>query len=718
MTFPFTWRLREVTEGDLTLFAQEFADIVAALLPCRDVRFVAGRPGVECEPAWQAGVEAVHRERQPVVESGDGLETLFLPLWSGTEALLGVAILAGKPGSFSDASVGGLLAKSRTISAQLARVKQLVLDPLTGLPGGLYLERRLGLACGRGEADQGAAFVLCFLEVSPRVRDAAHFLADIAGRAAFLDSLIGHLCVLCHLGNGLFAFLLEKTGEAQARKLAEMLLRWLKREGVPRAAIGMAAGGPEKGPVAADCLPEQAWDALTIARKRAPFALCSFQGAEEKAAHPLCPPAPRVVAALRRHWRDVERGVLLLLRADQPGQSGAVPWQECLDRPFVAMGEQEAFVVLADCDAAEAEGWCRDLRQRGAPRQLAFSIGAAVYPQGRFRKADLPLNCRKALIHAGFLGSGALVFFNGVSLNISGDIYYNEGDLARAVREYRLGLELAPDNANLHNSLGVSFAQMNLYKKAIPLFQRVLDLSPADFMALFNLGFAWLACRQEEKALQHLERALAVDDTSFDLLLQLGKLYCKAGRYGEAVRVLSRGERIGPVGTRDISHGAVHRYLGEAHMGLGENGSAMASLQRAVRHNPRDATALSLLGELYCHEGQGNDIARALCHQAVLLEEGCWEHWNRLARVLERSGHDDESLAAAEKACRLAPRKTEPLVLLAGIYRKTGQEAAAAKICRKILRRDPQHRLATAMLVESGADNQHRSDHAGRRGDE
>lgn len=718
MTFPFTWRPREVTEGDLTLFAHEFADIVAALLPCRDVRFVAGRPGAEADRVWLAGVEAVHRERQPVVESGDGLESLFLPLWSGAEALLGVAILAGPPGAFSSASVGVLLGKSRTISEQMARTKHLLLDPLTGLPGGFYLERRLGLACAPEERDKGAAFVFCLLDVSPRARDAAQALADITGRAAFLDSLIGHLCVLCHLGNGLFAFLLEKTGEEQARKLAEMLLRWLKREGLPRAAIGMAAGGPEKGPVAADRLPEQAWDALTIARKRAPFALCSFQGPEEKAAHPLCPPASRVVVALRRHWRDVERGVLLLLRADQSGQSGAVPWQECLDRPYVAMGEQEAFVMLADCDAAEAERWCRDLQQRGAPRQLVFSIGAAVYPQGRFRKTDLPLNCRKALIHAGFLGPGALVFFNGVSLNISGDIYYNEGDLARAVREYRLGLEFAPDNPNLHNSLGVSFAQMNLYKKAIPLFQQVLDLSPADFMALFNLGFAWLACRQEEKALQYLERALAVDDTSFDLLLQLGKLYCKTGRYGEAVRVLSRGERIGPVGSRDVSHGAVHRYLGEAHMGLGANGPAMASLQRAVRHNPRDATALSLLGELYCREGQGNDIARALCQQAVLLEEGCWEHWNRLARVLERSGHDDEALAAAEKACRLAPRKTEPLVLLAGINRKTGQEAETKKICRKILRRDPQHRLATAMLVEPGTNSQQRNDHAGRSGGE
>ena len=142
-------------------------------------------------------------------------------------------------------------------------------------------------------------------------------------------------------------------------------------------------------------------------------------------------------------------------------------------------------------------------------------------------------------------------------------------------------------------------------------------------MALFNLGVTFLITAEDEKAIAYFEQALAVSRCSpeinqrNDLLLQLAKLYCRTGRYKKAVVLLEK-EKI-PAAGSSLTRGryALLRYLGEAYMGSGRNKEAVMVLQRAVRCNPHDAYALSMLGELYALENQGDDIALSLC------EAGC-----------------------------------------------------------------------------------------------
>ncbi|MBI5558184.1 MAG: tetratricopeptide repeat protein [Deltaproteobacteria bacterium] len=700
MSFPFDWSRKELVEADLDLFSPEFAEIVTLFLPCRQVRFAGPHHGGELSPAWKAGVEMVRNEQKPVVDGGEE-EHLYLPLWAGA-SLFGVAVLDNPPATYQDSSAVLLLEKSRLISAEMARIKQYALDPVTGLPTGRLLARRLQalLPAGGDTRNNGAPFSLLLVEMHPRARDGEQALAVIARGGAFLDSLIGHLFTPCHLGNGIFGLLWDGLAVEQTMKMAEMLLRWLKREGFIRSRIGIRSFSPNETMVSVEQFLGQSWEALGIARRRGPSALCSYQAVSDRSAHPLCPLPPKILSRLRKRWMESSRFALVLLHADRPGADlPALP--AALAAPRVELNGREAFVYLDGADREAAETWCRDFRARTAG-SAGFSMGIAVYPQHGFKKAELPVNCRKALLHTGFFGPNSMTVFDGVSLNISGDIYYNDGDLARAAKEYRLGLQLDPENINLLNSLGVTLAQMNLYRKAIPLFQRALTLDPANFMALFNLGFAYLASGEEAQALENLEKALGIQEDNFDLLLQLGKLYCKSGRYDEAVKVLGKGEQVGPAGVRDISHGAVHRFLGEAYKELGENGKAMICLQKATRHNPRDGAALSLLGELYFQEKQGGEIALALCRQAVELDERDWRNWSRLCSVLMGLENYEEALRAVRRGLGLASRNSRLLFQLAALYEKRGRKALAIKMFRKVLRLDPQCAEAGQRLAAYG----------------
>jgi len=92
-----------------------------------------------------------------------------------------------------------------------------------------------------------------------------------------------------------------------------------------------------------------------------------------------------------------------------------------------------------------------------------------------------------------------------------------------------------------------------------------------------------------------------------------------------------------------VRRGSSYRYLGVAYKESGNNREAIAVLQRAIRFNPRDAVSLSLLGELYSLEKQGDDIALSLCSQALDLDDTRWEHWYRLALIRFRQGQFEQA---------------------------------------------------------------------------
>ena len=94
--------------------------------------------------------------------------------------------------------------------------------------------------------------------------------------------------------------------------------------------------------------------------------------------------------------------------------------------------------------------------------------------------------------------------FDGVSLNISGDKLYENGDLQGAIDEFKRALELDPSNVNVHNSLGVCYGLQSEYESAIEEFKKVASIDPGEYMAMFNLGLVHTLQGQPEEALKSI----------------------------------------------------------------------------------------------------------------------------------------------------------------------------------------------------------------------
>jgi tetratricopeptide (TPR) repeat protein len=293
-------------------------------------------------------------------------------------------------------------------------------------------------------------------------------------------------------------------------------------------------------------------------------------------------------------------------------------------------------------------GMARKLQEGLAKHRIeTLSIGISSFPMGDYSWRDSMLNACKALDHAAFFGPGAVVVFDAVSCNISGDKYYQNGRLDRAMAEYRAGLAMDSSSVNLLNSLGVCLAKCDEREKAKAAFETALQLDPNEAFAEYNLGVISVLNHEPDRALVHLKKSYASNRETFEIPFQIGKVLSDQGRHAQAKEYLETA-----LGMRK-DNAAVHRMLGECHAATGNHHEAMSAYRNAVKLNPNDATALSALGALYAATDENPDICMAFLEQSIAIdpENGLFRH--RLARFFQERNQLRKALQTYEKAVDL-----------------------------------------------------------------
>jgi len=304
--------------------------------------------------------------------------------------------------------------------------------------------------------------------------------------------------------------------------------------------------------------------------------------------------------------------------------------------------------ILPHITAAEVVPLAKALQAELAARHIeTVSIGVSEFPFAQFDHRQCLTNAAKALDHGAFFGADTCVTFDSVSLNISGDRYYQTDDLDGAIHEYRLALDLSKSNGNARNSLGVCLAQKGELDAARSQFEEVCQTHPDDAMALFNIGLIHLNQTDSDSARAFFEKAYAADQKTFEIPYQLGKLLYEQGRHSQALDLFKTGEKIRG------DYAPLYSHMGRCLSDLQQTEPAIRAYKKAIKLNPNDAAALSDLGALYAQKGENPDICITFCRQSVIIEPQNSLYRFRLAQCYHEQGQWDQALAEYEKAAKL-----------------------------------------------------------------
>lgn len=275
------------------------------------------------------------------------------------------------------------------------------------------------------------------------------------------------------------------------------------------------------------------------------------------------------------------------------------------------------------------------------------TIGIASYPTINFNKSQILDNACKALNHATFFGPDSIVSFDAVSLNISGDQLYQNGDIEGAIEEFKTALVLDPSNVNVHNSLGVCYGVLGSYKKALEEFETAIGLDPNEVMTLYNAGLVNMLTDNKDKALEYFLKAYATEKEVFEVALQIGRVYLEKGEPENGKKFLEKSTRLRP------DSGSAFRYLGECYVAIDMTDEAISAYKKAIKQNPNDAASLSAVGYLFGKKGEDPEIATIFCEQSIEIspENGLFRH--RLAKLYLSQNRFEEALAEFQKATKL-----------------------------------------------------------------
>jgi len=286
-------------------------------------------------------------------------------------------------------------------------------------------------------------------------------------------------------------------------------------------------------------------------------------------------------------------------------------------------------------------------------REATLTIGVTEYPMDEYSRLDTVKNARKALNHARHYGPGGIAVFDATSLNINADRLFQEGNIHDAAEELKAALRLNPGDADIRNSLGVCYAVLGTFNRALREFRTAAGLCPESVMPIHNIGLVHEMLGETQKALSHLieaDRLLGSDPNAkavFELPFQIGRIYLQEGLPEKAEPYLVRASALNP------ASGAACRKLGECLAARGDTDGAVRAFSNAVKRNPNDAAALSELGLLFHQQGENPDIALLFCRHSVDISPRNGLYHQRLGGLCLALNRRDEALVALERAHEL-----------------------------------------------------------------
>lgn len=245
----------------------------------------------------------------------------------------------------------------------------------------------------------------------------------------------------------------------------------------------------------------------------------------------------------------------------------------------------------------------------------------------------------------------------------------------------RKAVELNPELAAAHTSLGMALMEDGKHAEAAASLERALELDPRGWLACLSLGRARLQAGNGEEAERLYRKAAELDSSNWLPSAELGTFEYRRAQYEEAIRSWEKSVALTPDNAR------VLRSLAAAYHMLDRYDDAASTLQKALELDP-GSQVWANLGTARFFQGQYLAAVTAM-EKAVELNPNAYLYWGNLGDAYRWApGKKDRAPEAFTRAIQLVqaaiqrtPNDAEPKASLAVYFAKRGDaEKAKAQV--------------------------------------
>ena len=208
-----------------------------------------------------------------------------------------------------------------------------------------------------------------------------------------------------------------------------------------------------------------------------------------------------------------------------------------------------------------------------------------------------------------------------------GNLLIVRQEFAAAKETLQRAVEVAPENAEAHNLLGLARLRAGDASSAVPYFERALALDPTLANAIYNLALGLRDLGRIEQSRGTMDRFAVLNEkleadeitenrsTEIAIVNGRGLYYYRHGDSERAREIFEQALELSP------EDGLVHFNLGLTHAALGNHAQAVVAFERAIEINPTRPNAYAALAVEYRALGREEDAARMLARYRELRRD-------------------------------------------------------------------------------------------------
>ncbi|MBD3181810.1 tetratricopeptide repeat protein [Candidatus Poribacteria bacterium] len=244
---------------------------------------------------------------------------------------------------------------------------------------------------------------------------------------------------------------------------------------------------------------------------------------------------------------------------------------------------------------------------------------------------------------------------------IAGQIFYVTGDFENSIRQYRMALDMNPQDENARWLM--SYVENVLDEEALDEYKEIVEVQPDSATAHTGLGLLYEKQGDLDKAVEEFKTAIQLDPTIAVARINLGAIYMKMGMIDEAI------EQYEALVNTEAGSAVIHGRLGDLYRAKGDYTRAEQQFQKALELDFEMHLAHYSLASLYME--QGIKLDKALEHARKAVEINSSPKFVALLAVLYyEKGMYSEARREIKRALETEPDNERYKAILSEIENK------------------------------------------------
>ena len=281
-----------------------------------------------------------------------------------------------------------------------------------------------------------------------------------------------------------------------------------------------------------------------------------------------------------------------------------------------------------------------------------------------------------------------------------GALYLTRGELKAAEAAFMEAVAREPEAIAAHLALGNFHWGTNRLFAAENAFKEAVRLAPAHVRANRTLAAFYQAVGRASEAEPYMTAATEADQSPAARIM-LADFYLSIGRTDKAVPVL---ETVAG-GTDLAQSGKARTRLARLELQQGKVGRARELVDRVLADDAQNEEALLMRADLYARAGQ-LDQASDEIELAIASHPGSATALAARGRLLLARNQDTEAIQAFTEAAKLDPRSSEARLELARLHLKRGDVETSGQLAGEAVAANPNnisaHLVRVRSLIASG----------------